>query len=82
MTTFDAMVNCLSSAFKGKHTNEPALNNAVIGIDRGYSGVKIVVSYILQCGGHTFGTVKRTLNSVFTYDQKRQGQWDNQAIPE
>ena len=80
MTTFDAMVKCLSSAFKGKNTNEPALNNAVIGIDRGYSGSKRVVSYILQCGGHTFGTVKRTLNSVFTYDQKRQGQWDNRQF--
>ena len=74
MTTYDAMVNCLSSAFKGKNTTQPALNNLIIGLDRGYSGFKRLVSYILQCGVHTFGTVKRTLNNVFTHDQRKQGE--------
>ena len=80
MSTFDAMVNCLSSAFKGKNTTQPALNNSIIGFDRGYSGFKRLVPYILQCGGHTFGTVKRTLNNVFTYDQRKQGEWDKRQF--
>ena len=80
MTTFDAMVNCLSSAFKGKNTTQPALNNPIIVFDRGYSGLKRLVPYILQCEGHTFGTLKRSLNNVFTYDKRKQEEWDKRPF--
>ena len=79
-STFDSVEECLLSAFPKRNDNKfPNLNNTIIGFDRGYNGFLKLVSYILRCGGHTYGTSKRALHNIFTYDQK-QRDWDKRVF--
>ena len=38
------------------------------------------MSFIKSHGGDTFGTSKRTLFNVFTFDQKLRGDWDKRLV--
>lgn len=79
-STFDSVEECLLSALPKRNDNKiPNLHNTIIGFDRGYNGFLKLVSYILRCGGHTFGTSKRALHNIFTYDQK-QREWDKRIF--
>ena len=68
------------AAFPRKNTTRDAdLKKIIIGFDRGYNGFLNVVAFILKCGGHTFGTSKRALHNIYTYDQKKR-MWDSRVF--
>ena len=73
---FDCTVRILVNSFKRPNENIPDLRNIVIGLDRGYSGYKKLVSYIKSHYGNTFGTLKRSMFAPFTYDQKKRGDYE------
>ena len=58
---------------------EPDLNKIIVGFDRGYNGFLLLVAFILKCGGNTFGTSKRALHNIYTYDQKKRD-WDKRIF--
>ena len=77
---FDCVGHCLTSAFRGRNSYSPNLNNVILALDRGYNCFKELVSFVKSCGGETFGTSKRTLFNIFTFDQKRRGDWDKRLF--
>ena len=78
--TIDCVQECLLSSFPKRNNNrEPDLRKVTIGFDRGYNGFLNLVSYIVKCGGNTFGTSKRALHNIFTYDQKKRD-WDKREF--
>jgi hypothetical protein len=78
--TIDCVQECLLSSFPKRNNNrEPDLRKVIIGFDRGYNGFLNLVSYIVKCGGNTFGTSKRALHNIFTYDQKKRD-WDKREF--
>jgi hypothetical protein len=79
-STIDCVEDCLLSAFPRRNNNkEPDLNKIIVGFDRGYNGFLLLVAFILKCGGNTFGTSKRALHNVYTYDQKKRD-WDRRIF--
>ena len=79
-TTFDCLTYCLTRAFKRRNSIFPNLKNTIIGLDRGYSCYKQLVSFIKTHGGDTLGTSKRTLFNIFSFDQTRRGDWDKRIF--
>ena len=77
---FDCVSHFLTGAFRGRNSYSPNLNNVIIGLDQGYNCFKEIVSFIKSCGGETFGTSKRTLFNIYTFDQKRRGDWDKRLF--
>ena len=68
--TIECVQECLIAAFPRRNQyKEPDLHKIILGFDRGYNGFLNLVSYILKCGGNTFGTSKRALHNIYTYDQ-------------
>ena len=80
MTTMDCVKDCLRISFPRRNNRRtPNLHNVIIGFDRGYNGFSSLVSFVLQSGGHTFGTSKRSLNNIYTYDQTKRD-WDKRIF--
>ena len=59
----------------------PDLNNDIIGFDRGYNCFLLIISYILKCVGHKFGTSKSDIHKIFAYDLRKR-QWDKKMFRE
>ena len=78
--TIDCVEECFLAAFPKRNDNRvPNLNKIIVGFDRGYNGFLLLVAFILKCGGNTFGTSKRALHNVYTYDQKKRD-WDKRTF--
>ena len=79
-TTYECLTHCLTSAFRARNSFYPSLQNIILGLDRGYSCFKELVSFIKSYGGDTLGTSKRTLFNIFTFDQNNRGEWDRRLF--
>ena len=80
MNTMDCVKDCLRVAFTRRNNHmTPNLHKVIIGFDRGYNGFSSLVSFVLKSGGNTFGTSKRSLNNIYTYDQKKRD-WDKRIF--
>ena len=79
-STIHCVEECLAAAFPKKNTTRDAdLKKIIVGFDRGYNGFLNLVAFILKSGGHTFGTSKRALHNIYTYDQKKR-LWDKRVF--
>ena len=44
-TTYECLTHCLTSAFRARNSFYPSLQNIILGLDRGYSSFKELVSF-------------------------------------
>ena len=71
-STLNTFEKCLLYLFRRRNDNKiPDLNNDIIGFDRGYNCFLLIISYILKCVGHKFGTSKSDIHKIFAYDLRK-----------
>ena len=66
----------------GTSGGAPSLRGIELLLDRGYPFYQLHDDYLLPAGGHILGTVMRSVNGAFTYDQQLRDGDHRELIPQ